>query len=198
VKILACVAKLRVGVALAAISLAAGTEASAYDLQGSWLSPCFAQGGQHFKRDLYIISSQIYQTQSLFSDGDCLQLSVKLERVLGYQAQSSGLVSGASDVDLTEQQSFMTVYDAGTVELWNRAKFCGISDWDVGVPREVTGKECGGHSLPARGDRDFDLYMRDGYSRLWTGLRTPVLDGSSPDKRPHDLDRTVSFHQSQE
>ena len=182
--------------AFAAIGLAAGdTRASGYDLQGSWLSPCYARGSQHLKRDLYIVSAQVFSTQSLFSDDSCLELSVKLEQVQGYRASDSGLVAGATEVDLTEQRSFLTVFDASTVASWNRAKFCGISDWDVGIPREVTGRDCAGHAMPRAGDKDFDLYMRDGYSRLWTGLRTPAFDGSSPDKRPRELDRTVGFRQ---
>jgi hypothetical protein len=183
----------------AAIGLAAGeSRASSLDLQGSWMSPCYTLSGRHLKKDLYIVSAQIYTTQSLYTDDGCIDLSVKLEQVQSYQSSASELVAGGTEVDLTAQRSFMTVFDAATVTTWNRAKFCGINDWDVGIPREVSGRDCGGHPTPKAGDKDFDLYLRDGYSRLWIGKRTTANDGSTPDKRPRELDRTVGFRQLSE
>jgi hypothetical protein len=180
----------------AAIGLAAdGAHASVPDIQGSWMSGCYVEFGRHLKKDLYIISSQIYSSRSLYSDTGCFNLVVKLEEVQGYVVEASNQVAGASAVDLVAQRSFLTVFDASTARLWDQAKFCGISDWDVGIPRDVTGRSCGGHAMPKAGDKEFDLYLRDGYSKLWIGLRSASLDGSAPDKRPRELDRTVGFRQ---
>jgi hypothetical protein len=104
-------------------------------------------------------------------------------------------MAGATNVDLTTERSFLTVYDSATANSWDQAKFCGISDWDVGIPRDVTGRDCSGHAMPRAGDKEYDLYLRESASKLWTGLKSPALDGSTPEKRPRDIDRTVGFRQ---
>jgi len=156
---------------------------------------CFIQSGQHLKRDLYIISTQVFSTQSLYTDPGCFNLRVKLEEVRGYKTAVSTQVSGATEVDLVHQRSFLTVFDSATLNQWASARYCGISDWDIGIPREVTGRDCGGHQMPKAGDPEYDLYLREGYSRLWIGLHGEGFDGSTPEKRPRELDRTVGFRQ---
>jgi hypothetical protein len=183
----------------AAIGLAVTTaRADPPDLQGSWMTSCYTDQERNLKKDLYIVSSQIYSTESLYTDSSCLELQIKLEQVTAYDTAPSDFVPSATAVDLTAQRSFMTVFDSGTVTSWNHARFCGINDWDVGIPREVTGRDCGGHAMPKSGDKDYDLYLRDGSSRLWIGLRTQTFDGSTPDKRPHEVDHKVGFRQLSE
>jgi hypothetical protein len=189
------VAALALGVAIGALG-SHGARADVGTLEGSWATGCISVGNQYVKHDLYITEQDVYSAISLYTQPGCFDLKIRLEDHLSYKMSgASSLISGAVNVDLVEQRSFMTVMDQATSDQWSAGRFCDIVNWNVGIPVEVTGHQCGDHAIAKMGDLDFDLYLREPSGKLWIGLRTPDFDGSKPEKRPHDVNRALLFQQ---
>jgi hypothetical protein len=72
-------------------------------------------------------------------------------------------------------------------------KFCGIEDWSVGVAQDITGKTCGSTSLPKSGDRFYDIVQLLDGKTLATGNATKEFDGSTPEKRPQEINLTKKY-----
>src|SRR4051812_41184360 len=118
--------------------------ARAETIEGSWITSCVAEGGKHSKRDLYVVGSNIYSTTSVYGDAGCFNLMMKLEDHWTYEIKgSSHDVPGAYEVDLKQAGTLMTVLDASVADLWSVSHFCEYAGWNVGVPVNVTGKDCG-------------------------------------------------------
>jgi hypothetical protein len=177
------------------IGILGATPASAA-VEGSWMSPCVSSGGQHLKRDLYIVGGHHYSTLSVYADAGCFNMIMKLEEYRTYMISGmSQHVQGGEEIDQTAVRSHITVFDANVADLWGGARFCEIVEWRVGVPTEVTGRDCGGHKILKSGDREYDTYLKDAEGKLWLGNRTGGQDGSTPEKRPRSISRGLYFRQ---
>lgn len=103
----------------------------------------------------------------------------------------STTVPGATEIDIHFTQVILTPLHQTSVDDYNEDRACGISDWRLGQPRDVTGLPC----------EDIDSAPLDLYTivkvvaddRLEWGLLPEDDDtiGTSPDRRPTSLDPEI-------
>jgi hypothetical protein len=157
-------------------------------LQGTWQKPCSQQ----------MIRKEIFQstTASLvetnFSDSSC-QLP-QLETI------SEGSFSIGKKVLLTPSGEEMDFYFSrvqmralsNEVLHWMRENsFCEISNWQLGIFQEITGKTCkfpaGKISVPKAGEQRFGIFRIE-EDRLFFGDLNLEKNGKSPENRPNQWD----------
>jgi hypothetical protein len=100
----------------------------------------------------------------------------------------TGLYAGEHfELDYTLEKIFFLFSSADAVRQANDYVYCGINDWRINVPREVTGKDCSG-TIYRAGDVTYDLVRIDQGRKLFFGNFEDGYDGKSPSTRPISID----------
>lgn len=161
------------------------------DLLGSWSKPCASAGAQGgFARNSITVDtqtatfmSQVYQTSS-----DCSG-TPDLESRANFNYTIPTFVAGQkSPINLTMNAINARFNTATAVALANASSFCGFTDWQVSVERNVTGRNCIA-DLPAAGQPYYHLFQVTG-SQLFIGQIDSAHSGRTPETRPTELEST--------
>lgn len=173
-----------VALTLATAALAAGP------LDGIWRQDC----SRGYSREEAFRGDQAAYSERNFWDGACSQPAVETISegtvTLGPAVSAPG---GAREIDFQFTTVSLRPVDVKAAAAWRERGVCGFRDWAAGVAKVVTGRECDFFGLgsvvrvPATGDRKFGV-VKAGEGMLFFGRLSPARDGSSPEKRPLELD----------
>lgn len=126
-------------------------------LEGLWKTDCTPLPKRHsLQTALAGAKGSIHVTAQLFSDRTCSLPSLTIfysgEFELG-ETYGEGAIFDhrASKVDLVIQA-------AEVVSHYNKHEICGISDWKLREPRDVSGRNCVPYAMPAIGVTVADIY----------------------------------------
>lgn len=157
---------------------------------GVWRQPC--QRG-YAREEIFAGSSATY-TERNFWDRACTAPAVEIvSRGTIQMAEPMLEAAGARPIDFTFTSVSLKPASPRTAEAWRERGVCGFRDWQSGQEKDVTGRECDFFGLgsvvrvPRAGDQRFGIAKISG-GELFLGRLSPARDGSSPGRRPLELD----------
>lgn len=89
-----------------------------------------------------------------------------------------------------------TAHDQADVDKLNESKYCGFTDWEINVKKNIGGLTCDGKKNEGTGEVYFDLVKVDtvdGVTSSVYGATTDEEDGSTAEKRPKTLDMEAKY-----
>jgi hypothetical protein len=168
-------------------------QAALPSFDGTWLSNCYDEKGLHFQDTLTVKGHDASDLVRGFSDASCKTLSFAAEgKETIQEGKESEFAKGASEIDGTVSSLSLAYYDANVVDYLNKSSFCGLNNWKVGVMNDITGRKCAGVDMPKAGDRSYDILQVLG-TTMRIGKRTTQYDGTTPEKRPRELDMAKAY-----
>lgn len=158
------------------------------NLDGKWLTPCINEGQDFEQHTTEVNGSQFSVTGKIFQDANCQSPTFQVFVTTTSQTVGdSQILAGAKEVNHIYSKIAFTALNTQYVEVFNSQHFCGASDWQVGVAKDITGLTCGNESIPKVGDSAYDIYsLKEG--KLYFGKVTEEFNGKTPEKRPRQLD----------
>jgi hypothetical protein len=139
----------------------------------------FAGGEAELKREFFTDAHCVTPTQTI---------TVRYAAVVGGPVARKGDGRDARKLDLTVRTVALTLHDPDLVAKANQLALCGLSGWQAGAPRAVTGLACANtdelETIDARpGDRRYTAYLIQS-NRLTLAVGRDVdADGTSEARR---------------
>lgn len=160
---------------------------------GTWRSNCSvgAERLQIYNR------FQVHTEENFFTDLRCSQLNVRFTTI-GQIEYPQALSPTYKHINFTYQKVLLTLFRSEPVADFNRRGVCGMSDWSPGAAKDITGLHCelfqpgSLTAVASAGDRRYGIYaLSDG--KLYYGKLNPSEDGSTSEKRPQQLNRSIEY-----
>ncbi len=182
---------------LAAV-VASSSAANAEELiVGSWQTPfqelednVFYQLTRDFKADgTFVQKLEIEMHHPIFPT----PLVTEIEEWNRYVVGDAAGAEGATALDETLVRVFETIKTADWVVQHNEKRYCGYSNWVLGVKKEITGRNCNG-TVHSAGDKQYDIFKIDGdvinfAIKPWHDAAV----GSRPETRPLVLGPSIGY-----
>lgn len=161
---------------------------AAEELQGAWTSTCrdAEKFGLTESSRLDVTGTTATQVTSVSSTGNCGTTSVVVTQTATVSAGEP--VGQGRAVDITVTSVKVKPMNETGVGVLNLAAFCGVTDWQAGVERDVTATTGRSPCFPRLPKTFFDIFAIE-EGRLYFGKG----DISSAATRPQTIDRTRSF-----
>ncbi len=163
--------------------------AHAFIAPGFWSTDCL----KGLKKEQTYFAKRVLTEEHFFQDGLCSQKA--------YLFSTDGRVEFPSEdqtyIDFVYVSIFLTVFKEETVNNFNRREVCGKKNWMTGMPQNITGLKCAIFSdkpaqIPAAGNLRYGIFSVEG-DKLYYGKLNQSQDGSSPETRPKNLNRTTEY-----
>lgn len=159
-------------------------------IDGLWRRDC-----QHgLVREERIVGEHAALTETNFRDSSCSRPSVSIEsRGVLFPGPRVILPIGAEELDFVFVGVRLTPLDTEAAAYYEREKMCGLSGWKVKEAKEIAGLLCElwgrGHPVPVPrpGLRKYGV-VKTTSDELYFGRLSPERDGSTPERRPLELD----------
>ena len=159
------------------------------EIRGLYGTNCLEHAGISAVKDMILREQTMEIVQTVYSDLSCALPSYDFS------------FSGPYDLDATNgflnygyASIKLQALDEKLVQRFNETLLCGFSDWQLNVPKEVSGLECGGQLIPASGSRAYDrIKSRPEDESIQLGLITETEDGLSEESRPSQFE-SLSFY----
>lgn len=161
---------------------------AAEELQGSWQSNCrdAEKFGLTESSRLDVAGTTALQVTSASSTGACGSTAVVVTQTAIVSAGAALGEGRTLDITVTNVK-VKPANDTG-VGILNLSAFCGVTDWQVGVERDVTSMTGGSSCFPKLPKPYYDIFtIRDGKLMFGKG------NTSSVQTRPQLIDATRSF-----
>lgn len=160
-------------------------------LDGVWLQPC-----QDRALRLEVISGErAALTEANYLDNICHHPKIALTSEGRLTLPSPQAAQG--NIDFYFDSVTLTLLETGLVKLFNEKAICGFPQWELNQPHEITGGECDlfqtgkAVHIPKKDDARFGIYSlppEENGQILLFGRLTPQQNGSTPERRPSELD----------
>ena len=157
---------------------------------GIWSTKCIngQQKLQVYSDKLVVLIEQFY------SDSQCLNESIRFETTgtINYSHENS------SFIDFKYEAIHVTFFKQDIIDDFNNRKVCGLAEWKLAHAQNITGRRCAIFNLhketqiPQTGDRKYGIYSIEN-AKLYYGQLTKNLDGSSPEKRPTQINTSLEY-----
>ena len=158
---------------------------------GLWSTGC-----QHSlkKEQIYGRNNRVISTESFYQDTKCTDESFRFQTIglVNYYENSN------SFIDFIYEELYLSLFKQNVVEDFNTRKVCGHDNWVIAEAQNITGRECAIFNInkptriPAAGDFKFGIFqILEG--KLYYGKLTQNLDGSSPQKRPLEINYFIEY-----
>lgn len=161
-----------------------GTMSLDHDLlQGKWQQDC----AQKALRSEIFLGSVVRLEEAFFTDENCQT------PLLTFINEGNFVLPVPGQMDFQFTSVRIVLWDDAVVRNYLRRQVCGISDWQKGVEKEISGRSCEiftiglPHRVPTAGDMRYGIYHLED-DRLMFGKLTRDQNAMSPEKRPTQLD----------
>lgn len=141
----------------------------------------------------FLVENKMIETIRIKIDHPLLSGAFAMEMHFNYHlGEAVPSLSNTKQLDMTFVQVFETLLDEGMVTQRNQDNYCGFSDWEVGVKRDITGLACASDEgdFFNVGDQYFDI-LQVNNQQLRIGFapdEDTSHDGSTAEKRTVALD----------
>lgn len=163
------------------------TVAAPNSVVGTWDSGC--QKGYAYTEDFKADGSVTRYSYSYGYD-DCSDVSSIWKLNASYLAADG-------KIDFTYNTVSLQLKTQDLVDAFNKDQVYGISDWQVGQVRDVTGlKDLSGNRFPTftANKKHYQIFeFKDGKYFLGDNFSNPKYDGSTPEKRPFTYDVSTPY-----
>lgn len=182
---------------LAAFVTVSGVAQAEESLVGAWQTPfqelednVFYQLTREFKADgTFTQKLQVELHHPLFPT----PLVTVIEELNSYEIGEATGTEGATELDETLIKTFETLKTQAWVDQHNQEGYCGYTNWQLGVRKETTGRDCNGvvHRV---GDKHYNLFKITGTTinfaiKPWHDAAI----GSTPESRPPVLGPSIGY-----
>lgn len=166
----------------------AGTGGSApgSDLDGTWETACYMKA----KTSLTYTDLALVGTYTEYGDDACTS-EIHVSKWTGTATVTGATAAGDTKLDLFFATFTSTALTADNAAFNNTNMYCGDTDWEANVEKDVLGKSCYGFSIPV-GGKSLDIYRVEG-TTLKFGKGSTI--GTSPTEadRPTMIDDARVF-----
>ena len=151
------------------------------DLVGTWVQPC----KQKAVRTEVFTEQTASLTEVYYLDSNCSEPLIAFKN-------DGDVTARAGEMDFRFTRVTMTLFHSDFVEDYNARAVCGLSDWQLGVEKEITALPCALFTAkptqtPRAGDMRYGIYMIQD-NRLYFGKLSLERNAMSPEKRPREFD----------
>lgn len=149
-------------------------------IEGDYIMRCEPNDAAHATIELDFQDNRMIQQRTTFGDFACSEpmLQTRWEWEVRYPA--------AGKIDMIyKSQVFTPLYPQMVYHL-NRTSYCGYSDWQVNVGKELLGRTCNDYLMPLPGAEKYQIYRTDG-DNLVLGEDLGERDGTTEVLRPDQL-----------
>lgn len=175
--------------ACAGLSACGGEEPGA-DLNGQWTTGCVQGYSGYTETVLQYTDLALVGTYTEYSDASCAE-AYHVSKWTGTATVGEQLASGPWKLDLAFATFTSTALTEDNAATNNGYAYCGFSDWEAGVEKDVLGADCYGFSIP-EGGKSLDIYQVDGDTLLF-GASAPIGTDLTEADRPTALDESRVF-----
>ena len=115
--------------------------------------------------------------------------------------KSNSFASSTQDqnfINFSYDKIFLSLHKEVSVTDFNNRKVCGFNDWKLAEKKEITGLKCALFNvnseaqIPSAGQRRYGLYLVT-EDKLCYGQLNQTYDGSSPARRPQQINSTTEY-----
>ncbi len=162
--------------------------------EGKWTAVCRADASQYSQETVVYSGNSATLTLLGANDPKCKNVWLKatMTTTLNVGAGFSQGDIEVHPVDFIFSKVLFSFYDSAVIAHLNNSQYCGYSDWALGAEKDVTGRTCDGKPMPKSGEGVYDIAAVHG-DKLYGGKRDFEFNGTSPEKRPAELDRSRPF-----
>lgn len=166
---------------------------------GTWnLKPSCKQSATsgYISMQLVYSEASFAQTVSVYSDLNCSVpiLTIAISGTYITSNLTSTMLEYRADLDSTLAVYQITPNSSGLATDYNTSSYCGYNNWQLNVPKDVTGRNCDGTIIPSVGAVEYSFFekVKVGYTMLGTefapddlyfGTKDSTHDGTSPTQR---------------
>jgi len=162
-------------------------------LAGAWTTACINATSYSARNEVRFTAESMRWRGTSYTATNCVDQDFSFEM---HNTYATGLNSGELfELDYVLEKIFFLFSSADAVRQANDYVYCGIKDWRINVPRDVTGKDCGGTTYRA-GDATYDLIRIDQGRKLFFGSFDNGYDGKTPESRPVAIDPHQAYLKS--
>lgn len=161
------------------------------ELQGTWTKPCASAGAEGgFSRNIIAVQANNIQLQALvFQNSSTCEGTADLDARAQFTLTVPSFASGqVNSIDLIHQQLLAKFNTTQAAAFANVSAFCGFTDWQVGVDKNVAGRNCIAN-IPATGQPFYQIFQVSP-SQLFVGQIDNQTNGQTPETRPTKLEST--------
>lgn len=165
-----------------------GTSDVASKLSGKWLSSCTLNDDKQYQTSsLTFNGSTLDGVIQIYSDQTCAQELINIQLKYSYTVGATiSAIPGAYEFNTKPIVATETINDASTIAEFNNLKSCGVNNWQVSVPKDITScTDIGPKS-------NYGIIFVQG-NTLKVGEPDDLNDGSSPEKRENKLNHLLVF-----
>ena len=144
------------------------------ELEGTWLASCFSSGS-YYKIDTLTVSgtgmeykSERHSDSSCSSDNYTQEWTYSSLSIGDAVTYESGTKTGAK-FTLTLSGLTETQNNSDEVTLANNNSYCGYSDWELNVAKDVAGKTCGSHDWDSVNTKRLSVYKNESSTTIKFG-----------------------------
>ena len=156
------------------------TSSTTTELEGTWVKSC--DGGSYYRsttfyyRDTVVVSgSNVTWKEEAHSDSNCSSDNYTRDWTYSNGLSigdavtfESGTKTGAK-FTLTMSGLTETLNNSYEVTLANNNSFCGYSDWELNVAKDVAGKTCGPNDWDSVGTKRLSVYKNESSTTIKFG-----------------------------
>lgn len=165
---------------------APGDDAAGADLDGTWETVCYMRA----KTRIAYNDLALTGTYTEYADDACTT-AYHVSTWTGVATVGEALSSGARKLDLSFESFKSTALTAENAVFNNMNAYCGFTDWEANVEKDVLGADCYGFAIPVGGE-SLDIYVVEG-DTLKFGQGAKIGAELTEADRPTVIDETRVF-----
>ena len=151
-------------------------------LEGTWLSSCHSSGSYYNLHTLIVTGTGVVFKKEMQNDSNCSPDNNTQEWT--YSSLSIG--DTATYESGTKTGAWFTMIFSGATETPNSSydvtwvndnSYCGYSDWELNVAKDITGKTCGSSTIISANTKLLSLYKNESSNTIRLGSFNIESDG---------------------
>jgi hypothetical protein len=146
------------------------TTTTSTEIEGTWQTPCHAEGGVYIIKKLTVSGTNVTDNWEYHSDSSCANdvnsydstySSLSIGDAMSFETYGSSGGSGHK-LTMTIDTNTYTSLSASDLTWVNDNSFCGENDWVLNTPQSIAGKTCDGDDFWNTNITIYGLYLLDG------------------------------------
>jgi hypothetical protein len=183
------------GLVAVVVTLGAGESALAQaDIVGSWGTACISREFTTKNSITFKADGTFEQEGDGFFDSGCASQAASAKTRGTYSVGEEGPVgSGQHALNFRVGTATLTLLTNAAAVGANLVRTCGLTGWQAGVARDITGRDCGSTGkIPERNGVLYDILRLRG-GELVFGKSTSSLDRMATQRRPTSYDDGMRY-----
>ncbi len=146
------------------------------------------------KEQIYENNNRIVSTENFHSDQTCQNRSFSFQTI----GQVSYYEESDQFIDFLYYEIFLTLFKQELILDFNQRKVCGISDWKLSQPQNITGLKCAIFNIgketkiPSAGEIKYGIFQMN-QNKLYYGQLSKEFNSTTPERRPMQINFLTEY-----